>query len=214
MTGAVIVSALAAALDAQLGVVSDWHLAEAEEKDLAPEPGAPFVRTLRDLVLIQHLMNFRLWHVEDTSRRTDVADSLIAECKRHIDGLNQRRNDWMEKVDETLLLALSPLLPSFSGRPRHNTESPGMAVDRLSILALKIYHMAEQTERPDAGPGHRAACAAKLASLREQRGDLVRALLDLLEDFLTGRKQPKVCYHFKMYNDPDLNPELYTVRKN
>jgi hypothetical protein len=88
-----------------------------------------------------------------------------------------------------------------------------MAVDRLSILALKIFHMDEQTRRNDADEAHRAACAKKLAALREQRAELFQAVLDLVEEFLAGTKQPKAYYQFKMYNDPALNPEVYAAGK-
>lgn len=203
--------------DAQHKATADWHVAEPPAHEPAPvapdaEGTVADAALLHRLVLAQHLMNFRLWHVEDTARRTDVGPDVIAECKRIIDGLNQRRNDHMEKVDACLVALLRPLLPAPvpGQRPRHNTESLGMAVDRLSILSLKVFHMEEQAERTDAVPDHRERCAAKLAVLREQRADLVQAVLDLAAEFLDGRKQPKAYYQFKMYNDPSLNPELYT----
>lgn len=162
---------------------------------------------LAQLVLGQHFMNFSLWHEEDTARRKDVGDEVIAGCKRTIDGFNQRRNDFMEKVDACLVASCAPHLKP--GVARHNTESPGTAVDRMSILSLKIYHMREETERSDASAEHIAACARKLAVLEEQRNDLGGAILDLVDDFATGVKAPKVYYQFKMYNDPALNPALY-----
>jgi hypothetical protein len=202
--------------DAQHKATAAWHVAEPPAHEPAPivtdAPDAVAdAALLHRLVLAQHLMNFRLWHVEDTARRTDVGPDVIAECKRTIDGLNQRRNDYMEKVDACLVALLRPLLPAPAPgeRPRHNTESLGMAVDRLSILSLKVFHMEEQAERADAAPDHRERCAAKLAVLREQRADLAQAVLDLAAEFLDGRKQPKAYYQFKMYNDPSLNPELY-----
>jgi len=87
-----------------------------------------------------------------------------------------------------------------------------MAVDRLSILALKVYHMEEQTQRTDVGASHIEECQKKLVVIREQRSDLIRAVLNLIEDYLSGCKQPKLYFQFKMYNDPALNPELYTKK--
>lgn len=212
-----VAALLTECFDAQHKATADWHVAEPPANEPAPEAAEAVADAalLHRLVLAQHLMNFRLWHVEDTARRTDVGPDVIAGCKRTIDGLNQRRNDYMEKVDACLVALLRPLLPAPAPgeRPRHNTESLGMAVDRLSILSLKVFHMEEQAERADAAPDHRERCAAKLAVLREQRADLAQAVLDLAAEFLDGRKQPKAYYQFKMYNDPSLNPELYTHTK-
>lgn len=166
-----------------------------------------FYDVLRPLVLRQHLMNFRLWHKEDEARRRDVDNSVIAECKRYIDVHNQRRNDGMERVDECIVRAVIDVVGHTC--ERHNTESVGMVVDRLSILSLKIFHMEEETQRWDADHTHREACAKKLMVLLEQRTDLRIALLDLIEEFAVGTKSPKVYYQFKMYNDPSLNPQLY-----
>lgn len=197
-----------------------WHT----EDPAAPEPpagpqsapdGMPgsLPDTLRALVLDQHLRNFRLWHVEDMARRRDVDDSVIADCKRRIDALNQERNDRMERVDACLVDLLRPLLPDTgAGTEAYNTESPGMAIDRLSILSLKIWHMAEQTQRADASREHIAACREKLAVLRRQREDLAAAVQALMAEYLAGSKRPRVYFQFKMYNDPNLNPQLYAPR--
>lgn len=204
---------LTACFALQTRATAEWHKKE-PEAGFPAEAGKSASAMLRGLVLSQHLKNFRLWHVEDTARRRDVDDAVIADCKRRIDALNQERNDDMEKVDACLLRLLLPVLPPPvpGSRARHNTESLGMAVDRLSILALKVYHMEEQARRADASEEHKAACAARLATLREQRDDLIRAVLDLVAEFRAGTKQPKVYYQFKMYNDPALNPELYAGR--
>jgi len=163
------------------------------------------------LCLSEHRANFRLWHVEDEARRRDVGPEVIADCKRRIDALNQERNDFIERLDEMLVALLAPLMPAPAPgeAPRHNTESAGMALDRLSILALKMFHMEEQTERRDVDDAHREACARKQAVLAEQRSDLLRSLQELLADYAEGRKRPKVYFQFKMYNDPALNPALY-----
>lgn len=103
---------------------------------------------------------------------------------------------------------LSPLLPA-SPAPHINTESLGMAIDRLSILSLKIWHMDEQVRRTDVTPEHIASCEKKLAVLKEQRADLSLAVKHLVTEFVEGAKTPKLYFQFKMYNDPTLNPELY-----
>ncbi len=203
---------LADSITAQTEAVPEWHVHEPESIDAAGSANAPDM--LRNLVLAQHLMNFRLWHTEDIARRRDVDASVIAECKHRIDTLNQRRTDAFEAVDAYLVDRLCRFLPALpeGQRPRHNTESLGMAVDRLSILALKIYHMDEQTRRGDVRENHRKTCASKLFVLKEQRSDLVQAVFDLIDDFCAGIKSPKAYYQFKMYNDPALNPQLYVKK--
>ena len=201
-------AALERCFAAQVSATAEWHENEPEEPACSGESG---MEDLRCLVVAQHRWNFLLWHVEDTARRRDVSDTVIADCKRQVDALNQKRNDGMEKVDQCLVRLLEPLLP-VSAEPRRNTETVGMAVDRLSILALKIYHMEEQTRRTDAGPEHIRSCAGKLAVLRQQRDDLRRAVLELIDDYAAGRKVITLYSQFKMYNDPALNPELYAHR--
>lgn len=195
------------ALQAEL--TAAWHApqndsdARIDAAVAAYEPGE-----LEACIAAQHACNFKLWHVEDTARRKDVGPEIIADCKRRIDGLNQRRNDGMEQVDACLLTALDPLLPKDAPR-RYNTESLGMAIDRLSILSLKIWHMDEQLMRSDVDADHIRACADKAAVLREQRNDLERSVLELIDEFAAGIKRPRLYFQFKMYNDPTLNPELY-----
>ena len=165
-----------------------------------------------DLTLRQHWCNFRIWHVEDRARRTDAGAELIADCKYAFDKLNQERGDLMERLDVFLVQALEPILPPLpeGARPRYDAGTIGMALDRGSVLALKTYHMREQAERAGVTPEHVAECRRKLAVLAEQRADLLTSVIDLVEDFAAGLKRPKVYYQFKMYNDPRLNPELYT----
>ncbi|WP_419787614.1 DUF4254 domain-containing protein [Pseudodesulfovibrio sp.] len=186
--------------------VMDWHFGEpvyeGEPADLRGERG------LRELVARQHWTNFQLWHVEDRARRKDVDAHVIADCKYAIDKLNQQRNDLIERVDECLIDLISPLLPSEAAE-RYNTETVGAALDRLSIQALKIYHMKEQCNRKDVDDGHRNACGDKVLTLTGQHEDLERAVLELLDEYMEGTKKPKVYFQFKMYNDPALNPELY-----
>jgi hypothetical protein len=159
------------------------------------------------IIAEQHLRNFRLWHTEDEARRRDVDDGYIAEQKRTIDRFNQERQDLIERIDEALIAA-NPRIAEESNAPM-NTEMPGSVVDRLSIGALKIYHMKEQTERADVDEAHREKCREKLATLERQRRDLAVALELLLEELSVGRRRMHVYRQFKMYNDPNLNPAVY-----
>ena len=189
----------------QMDLVQTWH-DQGAPHDLAGN----FEDGLLALVSQQHLKNFKLWHVEDRARRTDVDEVIIAQCKREIDQLNQERNDGMEKIDSWLAQAVSVFPAQKQDMPkRYNTETLGAALDRMSILSLKIYHMREQTLRQDVDEEHVLRCQKKLAILLEQHQDLSDAILDLIGDYALGVKTPKVYFQFKMYNDPTLNPELY-----
>lgn len=153
-----------------------------------------------------HRCNVQLWNEEDKARRTDVADAEIVACKRLIDRYNQQRNDAIEKIDEALLAMLGD---QYAEGARLNSETAGAMIDRLSILALKIFHMRQQTRRRDADEQHIAVCEARLQRLLLQRRDLASCLDALLEDVRAGRAYFKVYRQFKMYNDPALNPYLY-----
>jgi hypothetical protein len=183
--------------------VQRWHEAELDN------PYEDFLQ----LVCEQHQRNYLLWHQEDMARNPEASDATIAAVKRRIDKLNQERNDWIENLDDALVRKLE----SWGARPRQraklNTETPGSAIDRLSILALRIYHMEEQARRADATPEHRARAGEKLTILREQLKDLSKSLGQLLADMAAGRKRLKVYRQFKMYNDPTLNPYLYAAQK-
>lgn len=183
----------------------EWHHSKPEAE--CPEMSADFINLSR-IIVQQHLHNFTLWHIEDSARRVDVGDDVIAKCKREIDQENQKRNDAIELLDECLVKLMQPYLPT----PKEkilNTETLGMAIDRLSILSLKVYHMREQVERDDVDDEHRKSCKEKLEVLKMQRKNLSRAVFSLIYEYLAGSKVPKVYYQFKMYNDPKLNPELY-----
>ncbi len=193
-------------LQSQIESVSHWHTQEPES--VPDGKGASDLKALERLVLGLHLVNFKLWHVEDRARRIDAGCEAVAQCKRDIDGLNQSRNDLIEKVDARLLALMSPHIP-LDAAERYNTETLGAVLDRLSILSLKLYHMEEQTRRTEAGKEHVRRCREKLEILKEQRRDLSRSLFELVDEYASGRKRPRVYYQFKMYNDPDLNPELY-----
>lgn len=147
------------------------------------------------------------WHFEDIIRDPHIDPMEALALKRRIDRSNQDRTDLVEQIDSYFRQKYSEVkvLPD----ARINTESPAWAVDRLSILALKIYHMREQAERQDASKEHRDKCMAKLNVLLEQQKDLGTAIDQLLEDIQEGRKYMKVYRQMKMYNDPSTNPVLY-----
>lgn len=147
------------------------------------------------------------WHLEDIVRDPEIDPVRALEIKRRIDRSNQERTDLVERIDSYFLTLYKDVTPQ--PEATINTESPAWAVDRLSILALKIYHMREEADRTDADPQHIAACRRKLAVLTEQRADLSTALDQLLNDIAAGRKYMKVYRQMKMYNDPSLNPVLY-----
>ena len=147
------------------------------------------------------------WHFEDIIRDPHIDPVEALSLKRRIDRSNQDRTDLVEQIDSYFRLKYSDvqILPD----ARLNTESPAWAIDRLSILALKIYHMREQAERTDATAEHREKCGAKLQVLLEQQRDLSLAIDQLLDDIQAGRKYMKVYRQMKMYNDPSTNPVLY-----
>ena len=161
----------------------------------------------------QHQFNFLLWHEEDIARSPDVTDSRIATVKRAIDGYNQQRNDWIEKIDDWISGQLAALGVAVAPHATQNTETPGSAIDRLSILALRIYHMEEQTHRDDVSPAHLELAAQKLAICFAQHHDLSNSLSELTADIFAGRRRHKTYRQLKMYNDPALNPYLYQAQK-
>jgi hypothetical protein len=182
-----------------------WHQDEFASGLLPPEQPADSAELLQ-LTLAQHRANFDLWHQEDKAREPAASDSGIAAVKRAIDLLNQTRNDLVESIDRLLLAAAGDQDPS---APLHS-ESPGLIVDRLSILALKIYHTAHESSRASASDAHRQRNLARLALLEEQRNDLA-ACLDVLWSEVHERKRRfKLYRQMKMYNDPDLNPAIYS----
>ncbi|MDR0744231.1 MAG: DUF4254 domain-containing protein [Tannerella sp.] len=147
------------------------------------------------------------WHLEDIIRDPEIDPEKALVIKRRIDKSNQDRTDLVELIDGYFLDTYKNIavLPDAT----INTESPAWAVDRLSILVLKIYHMQQETERRDVSPEHIETCKKKLIVLLEQKNDLTLALDRLLDDIREGRKYMKVYKQMKMYNDPSLNPVLY-----
>ncbi len=183
-----------------------------------PAPNVQDAFGLWHWVQTNHRCNSLLWAEEDLARRTTVADAEIAANKRAIDGYNQARNDATERVDEILLLALG-LVDAASARSdapqaqvpagaRLNSETAGSMIDRLSIMALKVRAMRQQTLRRDVDEPHRVASRVKLERLQQQREDLGGCLDALLVDAAAGCAYFKVYRQFKMYNDPRFNPVL------
>ena len=178
------------------------HHAAAEAAQAQPE--SDWLEAVRR----QHRANFELWHIEDEARAPGATDSELAGVKRRVDRTNQRRNDLAEQLDHGLLAWLEPSgLPN--GAAELNSESPGLMIDRLSILALKIYHTREEAERADAPHGHAARNLERLAILEEQRADLAGCLDDLWRETLAGTRRFKLYRQLKMYNAPSLNPAIY-----
>lgn len=151
------------------------------------------------------------WHLEDIVRDPLIDPIAGIELKRRIDKSNQVRTDMVEQIDDYFLNLYAGIDPVPGAKL--NTESPAWAIDRLSILILKIYHMQEEAVRADATPEHRSKCTAKLNVLLEQQTDLSKAIDELLTEISEGKKLMKVYRQMKMYNDPSLNPVLYNLEK-
>ena len=161
----------------------------------------------------QHRANFDLWHIEDEARTPGATDADLAGVKRRIDTTNQLRNDLAEDLDRALLEWLEPRHLPNCDAPL-NSESPGLIIDRLSIMALKIYHTQEESQRNTAPPGHAERNRDRLAILIEQRADLARCLDALWRDTIAGARRFKLYRQLKMYNDPTLNPAIYRKSMN
>ena len=184
--------------------IRDYHL-----KDHVDNPiNNPYERnTIEYSLYLKCWIDTVQWHLEDIIRDPHIDPVEALALKRRIDSSNQDRTDLVEEIDSYFRQTYSEVKPLADARL--NTESPAWAVDRLSILALKIWHMKEQTERTDADAEHIARCQTKLAVLLEQQKDLSTAIDQLLEDIEAGRKYMKVYRQMKMYNDPATNPVLY-----
>jgi hypothetical protein len=178
-----------------------WHIAPGEATAVGEADWLAAVAR-------HHRANFELWHIEDEARVPGASDAELARVKRRVDETNQLRNDLTEELDRRLLGWLEP-----KGLPRSaaplNSESPGLIIDRLSILALKIYHTREETSREDAPHGHVDRNRDRLAILEQQRADLAGCLDALWRETLAGKRRFKLYRQLKMYNDPSLNPAIY-----
>jgi hypothetical protein len=173
-----------------------------------PDAGAPEGGEWLSAVTRQHRANFDLWHIEDEARAPGATDAEVAEVKRRVDTTNQRRNDLAEGLDRTLLGWLEERgLPNCDAPL--NSESPGLMIDRLSILALKIWHTREEISRAGAAPGHAERNRERLTFLEDQRKDLAHCLDAVWRETLAGTRRFKLYRQLKMYNDPSLNPAIY-----
>ena len=170
------------------------------------EPG-----TIDHLLYAKNWIDTVQWHLEDIIRDPQIDPVEALKIKRRIDRSNQDRTDMVEYIDSYLLEKYRDVRSAADARL--NTETPAWAIDRLSILALKIYHMSVETHRGDVDAAHREACARKLEVLLTQQKDLSRAIEELIEDIEAGRKYMKTYKQMKMYNDPSLNPVLYASKK-
>jgi len=192
----------------------EWHLDPAFVEADSSQPPLPQLGWL-SLVASQHRANFELWHIEDEARAPGASDATLAGVKRRIDSTNQRRNDLAEQLDRTLLAELAPRGLPNPDAPLHS-ESPGLMIDRLSILALKIFHTCEELDRcagPEAVPlGHAERNRERLSILEDQRADLAHCLDALWQSTLAGSRRFKLYRQLKMYNDPTLNPVIYRNR--
>jgi hypothetical protein len=185
-------------------VIKDYHLTD----DVDTPIHNPYGRdSIENRLYLKCWIDTVQWHYEDIIRDPHIDPVEAISLKRRIDSSNQDRTDLVEEIDSYFRQLYSEVTPLPDARL--NTESPAWAVDRLSILALKIYHMQEQVDRKDASAEHIAKCQAKLGVLLEQQKDLSLAIDQLLEDIEAGRKYMKVYRQMKMYNDPSTNPILY-----
>lgn len=183
--------------------INDYHILDRVEQ----EERNPYQETdLSHLLYKKNWIDTVQWHYEDLIRDPEIDPGQALILKRKIDASNQERTDLVEYIDSYFLKKYHTVKPLSNASI--NTESPAWAIDRLSILALKIYHMQEEANREDAAENHRDACHQKLKVLREQKTDLSLAIDQLLLDIEEGRKYMKVYKQMKMYNDQELNPVL------
>lgn len=187
--------------------VADYHVSDNIDAPVAnPYPEG----SVENILYLKCWIDSAQWHMEDIIRDPDIDPADAVTLKRRIDRSNQERTDMVEDIDSYFRDRFSDIVADSDATI--NTESPAWAIDRLSILALKIWHMREQAQRDDADADHRARAAAKLEVLMEQREDLTKAIDTLLEDISQGRKYMKVYRQMKLYNDPSTNPVLYAKK--
>ena len=183
---------------------ADYHVTDNVDTPISN----PFEEgTIENMLYLKCWIDTVQWHLEDIIRDPNIDPAEALQLKRRIDRSNQDRTDLVEKIDAYFRELYKDVTPL--PQATINTESPAWALDRLSILAVKIYHMREQTMRSDASEDHLALCRAKLDVLLEQQVDLATAIDQLLEDIEAGRIYMKVYRQMKMYNDPSTNPILY-----
>lgn len=188
--------------------IKDYHVKDSVDTEIV-NPYKP--DSLEHLLYVKNWVDTVQWHLEDIIRNPQIDPSEALQIKRRIDSSNQHRTDLVEYIDSWFLNQYRDVKP-LAGAV-FNTESPAWAIDRLSILELKIWHMTIEANRTDAPAEHRANCQAKLDVLLAQRVDLSAAIQQLLDDMASGRKYMKVYKQMKMYNDESLNPVLYQQKK-
>ena len=186
--------------------VSHYHIADSVDAPChSPFPHGSFESLLWEKSWVDTVQ----WHLEDLVRPDDVDPLVALQLKRRIDRSNQHRTDLVERIDDHYMQLFASVAPAPDARL--NTETPAWAIDRLSILALKVYHFEIEAHRGD--EAHRSRCQAKLDTLLVQCNDLTTAIDQLLDDLAAGRRIMKLYRQMKMYNDPSLNPSLYNHSK-
>jgi Protein of unknown function (DUF4254) len=189
--------------------IADYHIHNSVDQPI----NNPFLKdNLEHLLYHKNWIDTVQWHYEDIIRDPNIDPVAALSLKRKIDASNQERTDMVEYTDSYFLNKYATVVPKEGAKI--NSESPAWAIDRLSILALKIFHMKEEVQREDASKEHKDKCQAKLNILLEQRSDLSTAIDDLLSDIENGNKFMKVYKQMKMYNDAELNPVLYQNKTN
>jgi hypothetical protein len=188
--------------------IRDYHVKDSVDREIKnPYP----VDSVEHLLYLKNWVDTVQWHLEDIIRDPQIDAIKALQIKRKIDTSNQYRTDLVEYIDSWFLKE-NQLVKALPGAT-YNTESPAWAIDRLSILELKIYHMEIEANRPEASDEHRLKCQGKLSVLLEQRSDLSTAIQQLIDDIAAGKKYMKVYRQMKMYNDESLNPVLYQQKK-
>ncbi len=186
--------------------INDYHLHNNPAQPIQ-NPYDAKTDVLKYLLYEKNWIDTIQWHYEDLIRDEDINPVAALDLKRKIDASNQERTDLVEYIDSWFLDKYKNITPKPNAKI--NTESPAWAIDRFSILALKVYHMDEEANRKDASETHRQKCQEKLQILKTQKEDLATAIEELLEDIENGHKYMKVYKQMKMYNDEELNPILY-----
>jgi hypothetical protein len=184
--------------------IERYHIADDIDQPLH-NPYA--VGTIENLLFKKNWIDTVQWHLEDVVRKPSIDPVIALQIKRRIDKSNQERTDIVEVIDNVVYDAMKQV--KVDAAAGINTETPGWAIDRLSILSLKIYHMQVEANRTDASEEHIKSCRQKLAVLIEQKEDMFSSIDELLNDLAAGRKKMKLYKQMKMYNDPSLNPVLY-----
>jgi len=188
-------------------VINDYHLHNNIDQ---PIQNPYNLNTLEHLLYLKCWIDTAQWHMEDVVRNPEIDPVEGLQWKRRIDKSNQERTDVVEFIDSYFLEEFKNVVPKTDAKI--NSESPAWVIDRLSILALKVFHMKEETLRTDVLAEHIEACALKLNTLLMQQTDLSLSLEELIDDIKSGEKYMKVYKQMKMYNDPNLNPVLYTKK--